>query len=402
MPDAPAPIAFPDGFVWGTATSAHQIEGGNVNSDWWGFEHDPANGCAESSGDACDSWHRWPEDVALVAAMGLSAYRFSIEWCRIEPAEGEFSLAALDHYRRQCAALRGRGIEPVVTFHHFTIPRWLAARGGWEAPDVADAFGRYVERASAHLGDLVGRACTLNEPNVLGVMGYTVGTFPPGVHDDLERHLAVNANAVAAHRRAAEVLRAGPGDFPVGLTLSMAEFQAVGGGDAEVVVQAAEDILERPFLEAAREDDYVGVQAYTRTRMGPLGQLDPEPGVPLTQMGYEVWPHAVEHCVRRAAAVSGVPVLVTESGIATEDDAERIAYLSAALAGVARCLDDGLDVRGYFVWSLLDNFEWNDGFRPLLGLHAVDRRTFERRPKPSAQWFAAVAAANALVPAPPS
>ena len=170
--------------MWGAATAAHQIEGGNVNNDWWAWEHNPDSGCAESSGDACNSLHRWPEDVDLVAAMGLGAYRFSIEWSRIEPAEGEFSLAALDYYRRICAACRERGIAPVVTFHHFTKPTWLSARGGWEAADAPEAFARFVARAAAHLGDLIGWACTINELNLIGVMGYTLGSSPPGVKDD--------------------------------------------------------------------------------------------------------------------------------------------------------------------------------------------------------------------------
>jgi beta-glucosidase len=132
-------LIFPEGFTWGVATAAHQIEGGNVNNDWWAWEHDPDSGTLAPSGDACDSFHRWREDVDLVASMGLSAYRFSLEWSRIEPAEGEFSLAALEHYRRMCAACHGHGIVPVVTFHHFTTPRWLTARGGWEAPDAPAA-----------------------------------------------------------------------------------------------------------------------------------------------------------------------------------------------------------------------------------------------------------------------
>ncbi len=180
----------------------------------------------ESSGDACDSYHRWGEDLDLVAGMGLGAYRFALEWSRIEPAEGEFSIGALDHYRRVCAGCHERGIVPVVTFHHFTSPRWLATRGGFEALDAPDRFARFVERSVAHFGDLVGWACTINEPNVVGAMGYTVGDYPPGVKDDLTRHLAVNQAMVRAHRLAVDAVRAGPGSYPVGLTLSMAEMVA--------------------------------------------------------------------------------------------------------------------------------------------------------------------------------
>ncbi len=396
-PDA-VPPTFPAGFLWGTATSSHQTEGGNVNNDWWKWEHTEGSGCTEVSGDACDSWHRWSDDVDLVAAMGLGAYRFSLEWSRIEPAEGEFSVATLDHYRRICGRCLELGIAPVVTFHHFTIPLWLRARGGWEAPDAPERFGRFVARATAHLGDLIGWACTLNEPNVIGVMGYTVGQFPPGAKDEFGRHLAVNDAMVRAHRRAVEALRSGPGSFPVGLTLSMAELKAEEGG--EVVRDAAEDVLENTFLRGTGGDDFVGVQCYTRMHFDSQGQAPDDPAVAQTQMGYEFWPQVVEYTVRRTAAFTGLPVLVTENGIGTENDVERIRYIAEALAGVRRCLDDGIDVRGYFVWTLMDNFEWAHGYGPKFGLHSVDRTTFERRPKPSARWFGEVAKANALVPPP--
>ena len=302
MPD----IVFPDRFVWGTATAAHQIEGGNVNNDWWRFEHDPASGCAEVSGDACDSFHRYGEDIALVAGLGLSAYRFSLEWSRIEPEEGEFSLAALDHYRRMAATCHEHGITPVVTFHHFTHPAWLAAAGTWEAPHSVDRFARYCERAAAHLGDLIGLACTLNEPNVVATMGWRLGVFPPRVRDRARRN-AVNDTLVAAHRRAVEAIRSGPGDVPVGLTLSMTDYQLQPGGEEwlERIRRPAEDV----FLEATGGDDFIGVQTYTRMRVGPDGALAGEEGVPVTQMGYEYWPEALAGTVRRAwDKTGGVPV----------------------------------------------------------------------------------------------
>jgi len=387
-------LQFPAGFLWGAATSAHQIEGGNVNNDWWDWEHDPGSGCVESSGDACDSFHRWNEDVGLVADLGLGAYRFSLEWCRIEPAEGEFSTAALDHYRRMCAACHERGISPVLTFHHFTTPRWLTARGGWEAPDAPERFARYVERAVAHLGDLIGWACTINEPNVVAVLGYTVGIYPPGMKDEYGRHFAVNEAMVRAHRLAVDALRSGPGSFPVGITLSMEELVAGEGG--EQTRDAAEQILENTFLDATAGDDFIGVQCYERTVLGPTGPIEPVAGTRLTQMGYEYWPQVVEYTVRRAAAYTGIPVVVTENGLATENDAERIEFITTALQSLHRCISDGIDVRGYFVWSLLDNFEWHLGYGPKLGICAVDPVTFERHPKPSAHWFGDVAKANAL------
>jgi beta-glucosidase len=333
--------------------------------------------------------------VDLVGELGLTAYRFSLEWSRIEPAEGEFSLAALEHYRRMCAACHGRGVLPVVTFHHFTTPLWLAGRGGWEAPDAPECFARFVTRAAAYLGDLIGWACTINEPNVVGVMGYFQGQYPPGVKDDFFRLSAVNEAMVRAHRLAVEALRSGPGDYPVGLTLSMAEITAEPGGES--LRDAAEEVLENTFLRATAGDDFVGVQCYTRMHFGPDGQAPNDPSVPVTQMDDERWPQAVEFCVRRAAAISGRPVVVTENGIATADDADRIAFLSEAIESAHRCLAEGIDLRGYFVWSLLDNFEWHLGYGPQFGMVSVAPGTFERRPKPSAYWFGQVARANGLV-----
>jgi beta-glucosidase len=393
-----AEFGFPEGFLWGTATAAHQIEGGNVNNDCWVREHDPAFGYAESSGDACDSLHRWPEDVELVAAMGLGAYRFSLEWSRIEPAEGEFSLAALEYYRRICAACRERDIEPVVTFHHFTSPTWLTGLGGWEAPDAPERFARFVTRSTDHLGDLIGHACTINELNLIGARGYGRDVSPSSFEENFAHHLAINEAIVQAHRLGVDALRSGPGDFPVGFTLSMDEMVADPGG--ETVLEAAQEILEGLFFRATEGDDFIGVQCYSRVHFGPEGQAPNDPQVPVTQMGYEYWPQGVEHCARRAAAMTGLPVLLTESGIATDDDSERIVYLAEVLRGVRRALDDGVDIRGYFVWSLIDNFEWEHGFRPKFGLHSVDPETFDRRAKPSASWFGSVAQANSLV-APP-
>ena len=174
-----AATSFPDGFLWGAASAAHQIEGGNVNNDWWAFEHAPGTPCTEPSGDACDSWHRWAEDLELLASLGFGAYRFSLEWSRIEPAEDEWSVAGLDHYRRQCAKARELGLVPMVTFHHFTTPTWLARRGGWEATDAPERFARFCDQAVARLGDVIGWACTINEPNIVASMGYLAGVFHP-------------------------------------------------------------------------------------------------------------------------------------------------------------------------------------------------------------------------------
>jgi beta-glucosidase len=389
------PRRFPDGFQWGTATAAHQIEGGNWNNDWWQWEHTEGSGCVEPSGDACDSWQRWADDVALVADLGLGAYRFSIEWSRIEPEAGEWSAAAVGHYRRQCEALLAAGVEPVVTFHHFTTPRWVAAKGGWTDPATADRFAAFCRRAAGELGGVMGRACTINEPNIVSTMGHMAGVFPPG-RRDVELRRRVNGVFVDAHRKAVDAIRAAAPGVPVGITVSMTDYQAVDGGESKL--ERIRHRMEDEFLEATVGDDFVGVQTYSRSRVGPDGPLGNEDGVDVLVMGYELWPDSLPATIRRAWEVTRgeVPVLVTENGIGTDDDDQRVRYVRRALEGVLDCIDEGIDVRGYTYWSLLDNFEWAFGYGPRFGLVEVDRTTFERRPKPSAEWFASVARANAL------
>jgi beta-glucosidase len=395
MATTPPGRAFPDGFLWGTATAAHQIEGGNINNDWWEFEHAPGSICPESSGDGCDSWNRWPEDADLVAALGLDNYRFSVEWSRIEPAEGEISRAALAHYRQQCEGLRQRGVDPVVTFHHFTTPRWLAARGGWETSEAVTRFGRFCRVVTEELGDVIARACTINEPNIVATMGWHAGMFPPG-KTEKELSYRVGANLVAGHRTAVEAIRAAAPGVPVGLTLSMTDYQLAPGGEEQLesIRHHAEDV----FLDGTSGDDFLGVQVYTRMRIGPDGWAGYEPGVPVLDMGYEFYPQALGNCLRRAADYTGavLPLLVTENGIGTNDDNQRIDFVRQALRGVLDVIAEGIDVRGYTYWSLLDNFEWAFGYRPKFGLVGVDRTNFARVRKPSALWLASIARANSL------
>jgi beta-glucosidase len=393
-----SPGWFPDSFLFGVATAAHQIEGCNVNSDWWAFEHDSASRCLDVSGDACDSWHRWGEDLDLVGSLGLNAYRFSVEWARIEPEPGEFSIAALDHYRRMVEGCLQRGIVPAVTLHHFTLPRWMAERGGFESPDIAARLGTYASRVGEALGDGIGLACTINEPNVVAMIGYLRGHFPPGVRDR-SRFEAVSATMRASHREMVAALRAAPGSFPIGLTLSMGELEAAPGGEARLA-QAIEH-LEDAYLRELTGDDFLGVQTYSRTVYGPDGPLPVPAERRRTKMGYEFRPEAVEHAVRRAAATTGVPIVVTETGISTDDDLERIEFIDAVVRGVASCLADGLDIRGLFHWSLLDNFEWAYGYSQHFGLVACDRATFQRMPKGSAAHFGSIAQRGFVSPGVP-
>ena len=388
-------VNFPNEFLWGAASASHQIEGGNWNNDWWAFEHQPGTPCKEPSGDACDSYHRYAEDIALVRDLGLGAYRFSIEWSRIEPEDSEFSRAALEYYRRVLATCHENDVRPVVTFHHFSTPRWMANLGGWENEQIVDRFARYCERAVAQLGDLVAIGCTINEPNIVSLMGYMLGAFPPG-RSDRGAYAVVNENLKAAHRRAYDALKSGPGDFPVGSCVAMGDWWAPEG--AEEILAKARYRHEGQHLEILKGDDFVGVQAYSRTRLGENGHaIGPEAGVEMVpSMHYEFWPNALNVAVRHAAEVAQTPIYVTENGLGHHDDTRRIAYVQGALEGLGTCLADGIDVRGYFYWSLLDNFEWAFGYGPQFGLASVDRETFVRTPKPSATWFGEIARTNQL------
>ena len=273
---------------------------------------------------------------------GFGAYRFSIEWSRIEPEDGEFSIAALDYYRRMLAECHEQGVQPVVTFHHFSNPRWLAALGGWESPEVVDRFTRYCERTVAHLGDLISIGCTINEPNILALMGYVVGVFPPGKQqDDIGAYVAVNDNLIRAHRRRTTCSRAGPGDFPLGICVAMGDWWSPEG--AHEVMARARHSHEGQFLEAARGRRLrrgAGVFAHAH-------RLDRHPrrrkkGVEVVpSMGYEFWPQAIEVALRFAAETAQTPLYVTENGLGHDDDDKRIVYVREALEGVGRCLADG-------------------------------------------------------------
>ncbi|WP_018491198.1 MULTISPECIES: family 1 glycosylhydrolase [unclassified Streptomyces] len=412
LPNTLGPV-LPEGFLMGASTAAHQVEGNNVSSDWWAVENRPGTFVAERSGDAVDSFHRWPQDMDLLSGLGFNAYRFSVEWARIEPERGHISRAAIAHYRAMVLGALERGLTPVVTLHHFTSPHWFSALGGWSAPESTDLFAAYAEVATEILAAGVRHVATVNEPNMVALMHTIVRRMGLGQEgapapEGAERSGAaafdpatvdpdpeVTQALIRAHRAARGVLKAADPGIQVGWTVANQVYQAEPGA-AEVAAAYAwprEDV----FLHASREDDWVGVQAYTRHRIGPDGPLPVEPGAETTLTGWEYYPEALGGAIRHTAEVVGphVAVLVTENGIATDDDERRVAYTTRALAGVAQALRDGIDVRGYLHWTALDNYEWGS-YRPTFGLIAVDRETFARTPKPSAHWLGALARAGRL------
>ena len=412
-----SPTGFPAGFLWGASTAGHQVEGGNINADLWPLEWDEPSLFAEPSGDACDHYHRYPDDIATLADLGLNAYRFSLEWSRIEPEPGYFSQAALDHYRRMIGTCLEHGVAPVVTYCHFTTPRWFAGEGGWGGADAVDRFARFATHATEHLGDLLGWVATLNEPNVMTMLELT-GVIPMGTSGDQSLDtsgaeaapggvggfdpsryrmglVGVGAERMAAlHHAAVDAIKSGPGAAKVGWTLALVDLQEGDGGHERYT--RARRGAQLDFLDVSKDDDWLGVQTYSRNVLGADGPIPMPEGTPTMQTGWEVYPEALSHTVRLAAEHTGVPLLVTENGMATDDDAARVAYTREALRGLAGCIADGIDVRGYLHWTLLDNFEWMAGYAKNFGLIAVDRETLERTVKPSARWLGEVARGNSI------
>jgi beta-glucosidase len=416
----PSPAAtngsFPEHFLWGCATAAHQVEGNNTNSDFWMMEHLPGTMFKEPSGDACDHYHLYPQDIALLADLGFNTYRFSVEWARIEPEEGFFSNAELDHYRRMLAACHEHGLATMVTYYHFSLPRWVAMKGCWQNDKSADLYARYCERVTKHLGDMIGYASTMNEPDIPQLLDWINLPGVPGggsVTDMMQMALngirkQLNApdfsnfflgdpkrrrdGLLAAHAKAKDAIKSTRSNLPVGFNLAMSDDQPAPT-DNHLDEKRAD--VYGPWLAAARNCDYLGVQTYSRSLVGKKDLPAPQ-GAELTQNGMEFYPECVEHVVRYAAKEAKVPIIVSENGIATEDDTRRVEYYRRAVAGLKRAIDDGVDVRGYMAWSLLDNFEWMSGFTPKFGIVAVDRQTQKRTVKPSATVLGNIARRNAL------
>ncbi|NLR70548.1 glycoside hydrolase family 1 protein [Novosphingobium sp. ERN07] len=406
--------AFPKGFLWGAATAPHQIEGNNTAADLWLLENLQPTIFAEPSGDAANSLLLWEQDLDLASDIGLNSYRFGVEWARIEPEKGRFSQAMLAHYRRVAEGCRARGLAPIVTFSHFTAPRWFSAQGGWTNPESAELFARYCTRVAKELGDLPHAAITLNEPNILLILK---PMLPPPVWDMQKRtneaaakHLGVEkfvcANVagiddlpalqkglLAAHTAGRNAIKAVRPDLPVGVSLAMLDDQAVGRNSIRDSVRAE---LYGAWLELAKADDFIGVQNYERAIWGDKGRLPAPAGSAVNWSGAEVWPGSLAGAVRYAHAATGRPVLVSEHGVGSDDDAVRAAFIPPALAGLKAAMDDGVPVLGYCHWSLIDNFEWIFGYKPKFGLATVDPITFARTPKPSAAVYGAIAKANAL------
>jgi beta-glucosidase len=426
-------LRFPERFLWGAATSAHQVEGGNTLNDWWRFERLPGvirGGLG--SGDACRHYEKFDEDFALAAADGHNAHRLSFEWSRLEPRPGRFDPAAVAHYHAVLGSLRRHGLVPVVTLHHFTNPLWIADAGGWESAATVEAFERFARFCAREYGGEVDWWCTVNEPEVFAFRGWSEGVWPPAVRDN-SRALVVIAHQLEAHGRAyraihAEDHRDADGDghaARVGFAkhytqleplrawnpldqlqahledrlFNRAVLHAAVSGRIELSIPGATPVRRFvPVLKGAL--DWIGLNYYTRWRVRSLSPVPhvTAPDAPRNDLGWEVWPEGLRRAIEACASATGVPVLVTENGVADERDTIRPRAIVEFVEAMHAAIAGGSNVLGYLHWSLLDNFEWADGFHGRFGLYSVDFAD-AARPRTrtrSAEVFARIAKANAL------
>lgn len=407
---------YPDNFLWGVATAGHQNEGNNTHSDIWFLENLNPTLFSERSGGACGAYERYESDLDQVADLGLNAYRFSIEWARIEPERGTVVGKELDHYEAVVDAALERGLAPLATFNHFASPHWFSAAGSWLAKDAANHFADQVDRVMHRVGDRLSAAVTINEPNLEQLLQaggklppeaeaikrqmlqaaaqaagtetyYASNVIPSNVQDEFQEAFTV------AHRMGKAAAKSRRSDLPVGVSIAMADERALPGGESRRDARRA--AVYDHWLKVAREDDFIGIQNYEAFLHGPDGEVQQE-GL-RNGMGSVVDPTALAGAVRYAHEVSGVPVLVTEHGIQIDDDSVRAQFIPQSLAALEQEIAAGTPVLGYCHWTLMDNFEWIFGYGPKLGLLEVDRQTLARKPKPSAKAYAqAVAQAGAV------
>jgi beta-glucosidase len=419
---APQEFIFPEDFLWGAATSSHQVEGNNINNDWWEWEQTRLP--EARSGLACDQWNRFEDDFKLAQSLGHTAHRFSIEWSRIEPQEGQWDSSAFDHYAQVIRSLRSKGIEPIVTLNHFTLPLWLARQGGWYAQKTPELFARYAEKVAEALGGDVHYWMTLNEPIVYIYKGYLVGEWPPGAKDP-EKSFKVFENLLLGHVMAYERIKEayiekGWEEPMVGIAQSVLIFSACSDTSLRdrIAARFRHWMFNHLFVQAlirgrayciglfsvhlprAKTLDFIGLNYYTRDFVLHHGYGFPRVlGQACTAtveqnrhtgkdnfLSWEIYPKGL-HTFLKDFSRYKLPLLVSENGLATNDDAERVSFIVEHLKAMAHGMKEGAPVIGYLYWSLLDNYEWAEGFVPRFGLIEVDHTTQERKVRESARIF---------------
>ena len=440
MPDTSTP-PFPANFAWGAATASYQIEGGwdadgKGESIWDRFSHTPGKIIDAATGDvACDHYHRYQEDVALMRQLGLKAYRFSISWPRVQPAGfGRVNPAGLDFYDRLVDALLEANIDPYVTLHHWDLPQALQEKCGWLNRDALAYFADYSALMAKYLGDRVRHWATFNEPNVIAEAGYIGGEHAPGVKGDPKSAWQVTHHLLVAHGMAIQALRAVDPALQLGIVLTEWITEPPSDNPADVAAawnawyshetsfihpifrghyhpltidamgEATPEIKAGDMALITQKLDFLGINSYSRTVIGAQGWVSSVPGSEYTEMGWEICAPSFRRMLNRIHADYELPpIYITENGAAFQDtvapdgsihDDQRLDYVRQHLRQLRLAMQDGVDVRGYFVWSLLDNFEWSQGFTKRFGVIRVDYQSQKRTIKDSGSWYARVIANN--------
>jgi beta-glucosidase len=381
---------FPEGFLWGASTSAYQVEGGIENTDW---AEAAREGLVPPAGRASDFYHRFESDFEIARNLGMNAQRISIEWARIEPTEGKFDEQEIEHYRKVLKALKKRGMTPVVNLWHFTLPTWLSDRGGFLSYRAPGLFARYARYVVERLGEDADFWLTVNEPMVYAGAGYMKGVWPPFSRSIFSFLRVISAQA-RAHRLAYRAIKEARPDIKVGIAKHNIFFDADGNPLNHVLWALADWFWNHRFFSLIRgHQDFIGLNHYRHRRIGKY--LPDEPQYSRSDMGWEIHPTSLYHCLL-ALKRYNLPIIISENGVADAEDSRRKAFIENAARCVLRAIAEGVPVVGYFHWSLLDNYEWADGFSKRFGLIEVDYDTLERKVRPSAKFYGEICTKNAL------
>lgn len=386
-------MKFPEGFAWGSATSSYQVEGGIENNDWASFAK-ASEGQGQPkipfAGRACDHYNRYEEDFDVAKSLGQNAHRFSIEWARIEPEEGKFNEAEIEHYREVIKALRERGIEPFVTLWHFTLPIWFAYMGGFENPKSPEIFTRYCKFVVSKLGDRAKFWMTINEPMVYASGGYRKGKWPP-FKKNLFKFLKVINNLVMSHNVVYREIKKVLPSAQIGIAKNNIYFHSNHNPFYSILSSLLNWFWNYRFLDKIEKQlDFVGMNYYFHHKFGGEKIVCEK-----SDMGWDICPEGIFY-VAAGLKKYGKPIYVTENGLADAKDTKRAEFVRKHLYWISEAMQTGADIRGYFYWSLLDNFEWADGFEPKFGLVEVDLKTMERKIRPSAYEYAKICRENRL------
>lgn len=421
-------LEFPEGFLWGASTSAHQVEGGNDNN-WTEWEQQNASKLAADahagkdygngkgtvpnwelvaeeakepqnylSGSGVEFWERWQDDINSAHSLGMTALRYSIEWSRVEPSEGDIDHDALGQYRRIAEYCLESGIQPFITLHHFTHPEWIDRKKSWENKQVIDRFGQYVETAVDSMPAEGLHWLVINEPEVLAGLGWIYGQWPPNKHNPL-KYRAVTNNLAEAHKRSYDIIKQHDETAQVSSAVNNIHFEPSPGPLSIAnrgMARIARQVLNHRFHKATMDhQDFIGLNHYMHCVInGGVFKNDREQE-PRSDLGWFLNPESMYHVLKDLKRYDK-PVIVTENGLADGQDTRRGWFITETLRQMHRAIEEGVDVRGYLHWSLLDNFEWDKGYWPRFGLINVDRTTMERQPRESAHLYAEIIAANGI------